>query len=78
MINLSLIIMQECSLRRDAAYYYRYRYRQPPKCDFGSFVTTGFGLWFTSIAVVTCGHVNDQLVINCNDSRHSCLMLITV
>ena len=23
-------------------------------------------------------HVNDQLVINCNDSRHSCLMLIIV
>ena len=22
--------------------------------------------------------VNDQLVINCNDSRHSCLMLIIV
>ena len=65
MINLSLIIMQECSLRRDAAYYYRYRYRQPPKCDFGSFVTTGFGLWFTRLAPM-CQQSGTLLFCSCH------------
>ena len=38
--------------------------------------TTKFQVEREPVYIVTI--VNDQLVINCNDSRHSCLMLIIV